>query len=51
MTNLITNRQFEIIHSAGKILTQADFGRLSIKNLTKEIIFSGSAIYRHFTSK
>jgi AcrR family transcriptional regulator len=47
----ITNRQLEIIEAAGKILTAAGVGGLTIKNLAKEMNFSESAIYRHFASK
>lgn len=47
----ITSRQFEIIESAGKILTSSGVGGLTIKNLAKEMKFSESAIYRHFKSK
>ena len=51
MTKPITDRQFEIIEAAGKILTRAGVGGLTIKNLAKEMKFSESAIYRHFSSK
>ncbi len=47
----ITPRQFEIIEAAGKILTSSGVSGLTIKNLAKEMQFSESAIYRHFTSK
>ncbi len=47
----ITPRQFEIIEAAGKILTLSGVSGLTIKNLAKEMQFSESAIYRHFTSK
>lgn len=47
----ITDRQLEIIESAGKILTESGIGGLTIKNLAKEMKFSESAIYRHFASK
>ena len=47
----ITSRQFDIIEAAGKILTSSGVGGLTIKNLAKEMQFSESAIYRHFTSK
>jgi TetR/AcrR family transcriptional regulator, fatty acid metabolism regulator protein len=49
--NQITDRQFEIIEAAGKILTTSGVSGLTIKNLAKEMNFSESAIYRHFTSK
>jgi AcrR family transcriptional regulator len=41
----------EIIEAAGKILTVSGVSGLTIKNLAKEMKFSESAIYRHFTSK
>ncbi len=51
MTSSISDRQFEIIEAAGKILTTSGVSGLTIKNLAKEMKFSESAIYRHFTSK
>ena len=51
MTATISDRQFEIIEAAGKILTESGVSGLTIKNLAKEMKFSESAIYRHFTSK
>ncbi len=50
-TKSMTNRQIEIIEAAGKILSTAGVGGLTIKNLSKEMKFSESAIYRHFKSK
>ena len=50
-TETISERQFEIIEAAGKILTTSGVSGLTIKNLAKEMKFSESAIYRHFTSK
>ncbi|WP_417265089.1 TetR/AcrR family transcriptional regulator [Brumimicrobium sp.] len=47
----ITERQFEIITAAGKILTRSGIHGLTIKNLAKEMKFSESAVYRHFSSK
>lgn len=47
----ISERQFEIIEAAGKILTLSGVGGLTIKNLAKEMNFSESAVYRHFTGK
>lgn len=47
----ITPRQLEIIEAAGKILTVSGVSGLTIKNLAKEMKFSESAIYRHFSSK
>lgn len=46
-----SERQFEIIVAAGKILTKSGVSGLTIKNLAKEMKFSESAIYRHFKSK
>ena len=51
MTATISDRQLEIIEAAGKILTTSGVSGLTIKNLAKEMNFSESAIYRHFTSK
>jgi len=50
-TEVISDRQIEIISAAGKILTKSGVGGLTIKNLAKEMQFSESALYRHFTSK
>lgn len=47
----ITSRQMEIIGAAGRILTASGVSGLTIKNLSKEMHFSESAIYRHFDSK
>ena len=47
----ITKRQFEIIEAASRLLTVSGVSGLTIKNLAKEMEFSESAIYRHFTSK
>lgn len=47
----VSERQLEIIESAGKILTVSGVSGLTIKNLAKEMSFSESAIYRHFKSK
>ena len=44
-------RQLEIIEAAGRILTSSGVKGLTIKNLAKEMMFSESAIYRHFHSK
>jgi len=51
MTGTISDRQLEIIEAAGRILTTSGISGLTIKNLAKEMKFSESAIYRHFTSK
>jgi len=50
-TETISDRQLEIIVAAGKILTTSGISGLTIKNFAKEMNFSESAIYRHFTSK
>jgi AcrR family transcriptional regulator len=50
-TGAISDRQFEIIEAAGKILTSQGVSGLTIKNLAKQMKFSEAAIYRHFTSK
>lgn len=47
----ITERQHEIITAAGRILTESGIHGLTIKNLAKEMKFSESAVYRHFSSK
>lgn len=47
----ISERQFEILEAAGKILSTSGVSGLTIKNLAQEMKFSESAIYRHFTSK
>lgn len=46
-----SERQLEIIESAGKIMTNSGISGLTIKNLAREMKFSEAAIYRHFTSK
>jgi len=51
MTVTISDRQLEIIGAAGKIITSSGVHGLTIKKLAKEMNFSESAIYRHFTSK
>ena len=51
MKKEITSRQTEIIEAAAKLLTNSGVSGLTIKNLAKEMNFSESAIYRHFTSK
>lgn len=51
MQETITNRQLEIIEAAGKILTSSGINGLTIKNLAKQMQFSESALYRHFSSK
>lgn len=48
---VISDRQLEIIESAGRILTNSGLSGLTTKNLAKEMGFSEAAIYRHFASK
>lgn len=48
---VISDRQLEIIESAGRILTNSGLSGLTTKKLAKEMGFSESAIYRHFESK
>ncbi|HRZ97995.1 MAG TPA: TetR/AcrR family transcriptional regulator [Paludibacter sp.] len=47
----ITPRQLELIEAASRLLTTSGVNGLTIKNLAKEMKFSESAIYRHFSSK
>ena len=47
----ISERQLEIIETAGKILSVSGLSGLTTKNLAKEIGFSEAALYRHFASK
>ena len=51
MATELSERQFEIVEAAGRILTASGVSGLTIKNLAKEMNFSESAVYRHFTSK
>jgi AcrR family transcriptional regulator len=48
---ILSNRQYEIIETAGKLLTEKGISGLTIKNIANEIGFSEGAIYRHFKSK
>lgn len=47
----ITPCQLELIEAASRLLTSSGINGLTIKNLAKEMNFSESAIYRHFSSK
>jgi len=47
----ITPRQLELIEATSRLLTTSGVNGLTIKNLAKEMNFSESAIYRHFSSK
>lgn len=51
LTETISYRQLEIIEAAGKLLTNSGVSGLTIKNLAREMGFSESALYRHFSSK
>ncbi len=51
MATALSDRQLEITTAASRILTASGVSGLTIKNLAKEMKFSESAIYRHFTSK
>lgn len=51
MMGEMTARQFEIIESAGKILTVSGVGGLTTKKLASEMGFSEAALYRHFKGK
>jgi AcrR family transcriptional regulator len=51
MEAAISERQYEIIEAAGRLLTASGVSGLTIKNLAMEMEFSEGAIYRHFTSK
>ena len=51
VTMNIKPRQLEIIEATGKLLTTSGLNGLTIKNLSLEMNFSESAIYRHFSSK
>lgn len=50
-TTDISNRQYEIIEAAGKLLTSSGVMGLTTKGMAKEMNFSEAAIYRHFSSK
>ncbi|MDX1348915.1 MAG: TetR/AcrR family transcriptional regulator [Putridiphycobacter sp.] len=47
----ISERQLEIIQSAGVILTESGVGGLTTKKLAEKVGFSEAAIYRHFKGK
>lgn len=47
----ITPRQLELIEATSRLLTSSGVNGLTIKNLAKEMSFSESAIYRHFSGK
>ncbi len=51
LSEKISERQLEIVEAAGKILSASGVSGLTIKNLAKEMNFSESALYRHFSSK
>jgi TetR/AcrR family fatty acid metabolism transcriptional regulator len=47
----ISPRQFEIIESAGKLLSIGGISNLTTKKLAQEMKFSEAALYRHFKNK
>jgi len=51
MTENLSKRQSEIIHSAIKLIGEGGIQALTIKNLSAEIGIAESALYRHFKSK
>lgn len=51
LTTDISNRQYEIIEVAGKLLASGGVMGLTTKSIAKEMNFSEAAIYRHFSSK
>ncbi len=51
MQEITTNRQIEIIEAAGKLLMAKGVKGLTTKNLSIELGFSESALYRHFRNK
>lgn len=51
MTDSTSKRQQEIIASAGKLLMEKGIKGLTTKNLSQEMGFSESALYRHFANK
>lgn len=46
-----SQRQYEIIQAAGKLLIEKGIKGLTTKNLAAEMGFSESALYRHFKNK
>lgn len=51
MSEIISERQIEIIEASGKILMEKGILGLTTKNIAKEMNFSESALYRHFKDK
>lgn len=51
MIETTTNRQMEIIEVAGRLLMDKGVKGLTTKNLSIELGFSESALYRHFKNK
>lgn len=49
--NQTSQRQYEIIQAAGKLLIEKGIKGLTTKNLAAEMGFSESALYRHFKNK
>lgn len=48
---LLTDRQIQIVDTASRLLSEHGVHGLTTKQLAKEIGFSESALYRHFSSK
>ena len=48
---MFTERQLEIIEVSMEIIAELGIQGLTIKNISKKILISEPAIYRHFTSK
>lgn len=51
MIDKTSNKQLEIIESAGKLLMKKGLKGLTTKNLAQVMAFSESALYRHFKNK
>jgi AcrR family transcriptional regulator len=47
----ISQRQLDIIHASGKLLSTNGSSGLTVKNLAKSMKFSEAALYRHYKSK
>lgn len=47
----LTERQKEIVVTSGRLISQSGISSLTIKNIAREMGFTESAVYRHFSSK
>lgn len=47
----LSERQFQIIKTAGKLLTDSGLSGLTIKNIASHMGFAEGALYRHFSGK